>query len=69
MAESDAVAECVARQWARYATGVPETADAKCLLQRLAEQIPEQGGLRAMMLTYLGSDWFRRGPAQEEEAP
>jgi hypothetical protein len=61
MAESDEVAECVARQWARYATGIPENADAQCLMQGLGSDIAGQGGLRAMMMTYLTSDWFRRG--------
>jgi len=61
MAESDDVAECVARQWARYATGIPENADAKCLMEDLGKAISETGGLRRMMMTYLKSDWFRRG--------
>lgn len=65
LAASDAVAACVAKQWARYATGVPETADADCLLQRLGSEIREDGGLRQMMITYLGSDWFRRGRGEE----
>jgi hypothetical protein len=61
MAESDAVAECVARQWARYATGIPENSDAACLMQQLGQDIVQDGGLRAMMLSYVSSDWFRRG--------
>jgi hypothetical protein len=61
MAESEEVAECVARQWARYATGIPENADAQCLMQGLGRDIAGAGGLRAMMMTYLKSDWFRRG--------
>jgi len=64
MAESDDVAECVARQWARYATGIPENADAKCLMEDLGKAIAETGGLRRMMMTYLKSDWFRRGGAE-----
>ena len=62
LAQSDAVAECVAKQWARYATGLKENADAACLVQRLGEQLAGDDGLRAMMLTYLTSDWFRRAP-------
>jgi hypothetical protein len=61
LAASDAVAECVARQWAHYATGIPDTDDAACLLQRMGGEIAADGGLEAMMLTYLSSDWFRRG--------
>jgi hypothetical protein len=60
MAESEAVADCVARQWARYATGVRETSEGECLMQRLGEEIPKSDGLSQMMLTYLSSDWFRR---------
>ena len=61
MANDESVADCVARQWASYATGIPETDDAACLLQQLGDELPEDGGLSAMMMTYLTSDWFRRG--------
>jgi hypothetical protein len=61
MAQSQQVAGCVARQWARYASGVPETREADCLLERMGEQIATDGGLRAIMLTFVSSDWFRRG--------
>jgi hypothetical protein len=61
MAASEDVHACVARQWARYATGMPENADAQCLMQRLGEEIAPAGGLRAMIMTYVSSDWFRRG--------
>jgi hypothetical protein len=61
MAQSEEVAQCVARQWARYATGIPESADAQCLMEGLGRDIAGAGGLRAMMMTYLKSDWFRRG--------
>jgi hypothetical protein len=30
-------------------------------MQRLGLEIPESDGLTTMMLTYLTSDWFRRG--------
>jgi hypothetical protein len=61
LANDDGVAQCVARQWAHYATGIPDNDDAACLLQRMGSDIPVDGGLEAMMLTYLSSDWFRRG--------
>lgn len=61
LAQSDVVAECVARQWAHYATGVPANDDAACLLQRMGSDVTADGGLEAMMLSYLSSDWFRRG--------
>jgi hypothetical protein len=63
MAGDASVASCVARQWARYATGIPETDDAECLLQQLGSELPDEGGLGAMMIGYLTSDWFRRGAA------
>jgi hypothetical protein len=61
MANDEAVATCVASQWASYATGVPATDDAECLVQALGKELPEEGGLGTMMMTYLTSDWFRRG--------
>jgi hypothetical protein len=60
MAESRDIADCVGRQWTRYATGVEETAEAECLMRRLGEELPKSGGLQQMMMTYLTSDWFRR---------
>jgi hypothetical protein len=69
LAQSEAVASCVARQWARYATGVRETKDADCLVRALGEAITEPEGLREMMLTYVSSDWFRRAAVFEEDEP
>jgi hypothetical protein len=60
LADSSAIADCVGRQWARYATGIEETKDGECLMRRLGEELPARGGLRQMMMTYLTSDWFRR---------
>jgi hypothetical protein len=61
LAADELVAGCIARQWARYATGIPETADAECLMQRMGKDSASPEGLRQMMITYLTSDWFRRG--------
>jgi hypothetical protein len=61
LAQSETVAQCVAQQWAHYATGIPDNDDAACLLQRMSSDIGADGGLEAMMLSYLSSDWFRRG--------
>jgi hypothetical protein len=60
LAESEAVADCVGRMWARYATGVEETQAGECLVQKLGEELTKRDGLKQMMLIYLGSDWFRR---------
>lgn len=60
LAESWDVAVCVASQWTRYATGIRETAESECLIDHMAEDAREEGGLRAMVLAYVTSDWFRR---------
>lgn len=60
LAESWDVAVCVASQWTRYATGIRETADSVCLIDHMAEDAREEGGLRAMIMAYVTSDWFRR---------
>jgi Protein of unknown function (DUF1588)/Protein of unknown function (DUF1592)/Protein of unknown function (DUF1595)/Protein of unknown function (DUF1585)/Protein of unknown function (DUF1587) len=56
----DEVASCVAKQWARYASGVEENADGACLVRGMARDVRARDGLKQMMLTYLGADWFRR---------
>jgi hypothetical protein len=63
LSTQDEVATCVARQWASYATGVPDNDDAACLIEQLGARISGADGLREMMLIYLTSDWFRRGAA------
>lgn len=60
LAESWDVAVCVASQWTRYATGIRETAESVCLIDHMAEDAREEGGLRAMVMAYVTSDWFRR---------
>ncbi|HEX6245417.1 MAG TPA: DUF1588 domain-containing protein, partial [Polyangiales bacterium] len=56
-----AVADCVAKQWLRYASGVAETGDSRCLVQRMSALVKQEDGLNQMLLTYLGSAWFQRG--------
>jgi mono/diheme cytochrome c family protein len=63
LSQHPAVAECVAKQWLRYASGVAETGDSRCLVQRMSTQIKQEDGLHEMLLAYLGSAWFRRGRA------
>lgn len=58
--QHDEVASCVAKQWARYASGVEETTDSACLVRGMASDLRARDGLKQMMLTYLGADWFRR---------
>lgn len=60
LADRDQVASCVAKQWARYASGVEETADGACMLRKLANDVRERDGLKQMMLSYFSADWFRR---------
>lgn len=62
MATNPTIASCVAKQWTGYASGVPTSRAADCLVERLATDVSGDDGLRAMILTYLTSDWFRRGP-------
>ena len=59
LAESWDVAVCVASQWTRYATGIRENLDSVCLIDHMAEDAREDG-LRAMVMAYVSSDWFRR---------
>lgn len=65
LAESWDVAVCVASQWTRYATGIRETAESVCLIDHMAEDAREEGGLRAMIMAYVTSDWFRRVTSRE----
>ena len=60
MSETEQVAECVARQWTHYATGIPPTRDTNCLLDGMATDLRGDGGLREMVLAQVSSDWFRR---------
>ena len=61
MASTRAVASCVARQWAQYASGIPTTRDTACLVDSMAVELRGEGGLREMILAHVTSDWFRRG--------
>ncbi len=61
LADLVAVDRCIARQWTRYATGVPESAAAECLVRDLSEDLSGPAGLAEMILAELTSDWFRRG--------
>lgn len=61
MASTRAVAACVARQWAQYASGIPTTRDTACLVDAMAGELEGEGGLREMILAHVTSDWFRRG--------
>lgn len=61
ISDREEIATCVAKQWIRYATGISETKNAKCLVAEMAADVAKADGLRNMMLTYVSSDWFRRG--------
>ncbi len=62
MAESPAVGACVARQWVSYGAGIPDKDEAACLVEKLSLDLSQPGGLRAMILGFVSSDWYRRGP-------
>ncbi|MBL8740288.1 MAG: DUF1588 domain-containing protein, partial [Myxococcales bacterium] len=66
MADSDGVAKCVTQQWVSYGGGVPDKPEAACLIEALAEQAEEQGGLRSMIIGLVKSDWYRRAATFEE---
>jgi hypothetical protein len=61
LAESPNAAACFARQWVSYAGGVPDKAEAKCLVEKLAGDLHDPGGLRAMIVGFVASDWYRKG--------
>ncbi len=60
MADTRQVSRCIARQWTQYATGVPPTGEAACLLDAMATDLRSEAGLREMILQQVSSDWFRR---------
>lgn len=66
LAERREVAECVARHWARFGSGVMESNELACTIASMADAAQSEGGLRAMILEYVSSPWFRK-PAQTEE--
>ncbi|MEJ7732223.1 MAG: DUF1592 domain-containing protein [Polyangiaceae bacterium] len=66
MANSPSVASCVVRQWASYGGGIPDKKEAACLVEHLAEDAQKPGGLRAMILGFVISDWYRRGPEEAQ---
>ncbi len=57
------VAECFARQWTRYATGIPEQAEVACFMTGLAKSAGGSGGLEEMLLALASSDYVRKGKA------
>ena len=61
LSDRSEIAACVAKQWIRYSTGIAETQEAGCLVEQMGEDLLGEDGLRRMMLTYVSSDWFRRG--------
>jgi len=63
MAGSEGVANCLARQWVSYAAGMPDKKETACLVGQIAEEMQQPDGLRKMVLTFVSSDWYRRGPA------
>lgn len=62
---SSDIASCVARQWVSYGAGMPDKEDADCIVADLAEKANGEGGLRAMILSFVTSDWYRRGPGEQ----
>lgn len=65
MADSEGVANCLARQWVSYAAGMPDKKETACLVEQIAEEMQQPEGLRKMVLTFVSSDWYRRGPGEK----
>ena len=65
LAESETAASCIARQWVSYAGGIPDKAEATCLVEHLAGEVQQTAGLRAMIIGFVTSDWYRK--AAEEQ--
>jgi hypothetical protein len=66
LAESPGVGSCIARQWTSYGAGTPDKEETACLVEQLAADAREPDGLRAMILGFVESDWYRRGPEASE---
>lgn len=66
LADSPAVGSCVARQWTSYGAGTPDKDETACLVEQLAADSQGPDGLRAMILGFVESDWYRRGPEASE---
>jgi hypothetical protein len=64
LADSPGVAKCMAQQWTSYGAGTPDKAETACLVEKLAADAQEPDGLRAMILGFVTSDWYRRGPGE-----
>lgn len=62
LSTSPGVAKCIAQQWTSYGAGTPDKEETACLVEHLAAQAQEPDGLRAMILGFVTSDWYRRGP-------
>lgn len=61
LARRSEIAVCLSRQWTRYATGIPESSDAECLIDSMSRTVEAPSGLREMVLEQVTSDWYRRG--------
>lgn len=62
LGDSHDIAVCIARQWASYGAGMPDQEETDCIVEQLATLAQEPGGLRAMIVSFVTSDWYRRGP-------
>jgi hypothetical protein len=63
LAAQPVVAQCLSKQWLRYAAGVNESNDQACLVERLTTDVRGARGLERMIVTAMTSDFIRRGGA------
>ncbi len=64
LGDSQDIALCVARQWTSYGAGMPDQEETDCIVEHLATTAQADGGLRAMIVAFVTSDWYRRGPGE-----
>jgi hypothetical protein len=60
LAAQPSVAQCLSKQWLRYAAGVSESNDQACLIERLTSDLRGARGLERMIVTTMTSDFIRR---------
>lgn len=65
LAERADVAQCISRQFSRYATGIAESDRLDCAMDTLSDAAASSGGLREMLLQLVSLPWFRERSEQE----
>jgi mono/diheme cytochrome c family protein len=69
LGDSNDIATCVARQWVSYGAGMPDQDASACIVDDLADKAQGDNGLRNMIISFVTSDWYRKGPIAEGSQP